>query len=135
MLKPPATGGPAQLRAMLDTIPPALAADILGTTDRTRRRWFSGEVSIPRAVWVTAWVFSAWGDSAIRSHYGYSDALAHLMSTPLVLGGSGEVGRVQWRHPLPPANDRTIGQVPRCAPFLRVVDVPAGPRPAPPPRD
>ena len=78
MLKMPAIGGPDHLRLLLDDVPRSRHAELLGVTDRTLRRWLAPGGRPPAAALQALFWHTRWGDSVIRSEYGFSEQLGAL---------------------------------------------------------
>lgn len=109
MLRLPALGGQAQLQLLVDDLSRGLALQILGVSDRTLRRWLSGDSEIPAMAWPALFWFSRWGDSEICCQYQYETVtLRHLAAS--------RAGDLVKLAVLPAANDQR--------PALRLVERP-----------
>lgn len=69
MLKMPNIGGPDGLRLLLDDVPRFRHGELLGVSDRTLRRWLSGDSDIPVSAFQALFWHTRWGDSVIQSEY------------------------------------------------------------------
>lgn len=71
MLRMPTMGGAEALRLLLDDVPAARHAEILGVSQRTIRRWLAPNGKPPRAALQALFWHTRWGDSQIRSDYQF----------------------------------------------------------------
>ena len=123
MIRMPDLGGPEQFRLFLAEIPRRQALQLLDVDARTLRRWCAEDGRPPRAALHALFWHTRWGDSLIRSFYGFeaanrlhlAPALAALhgvraCNEPMDERGSERVG---WRRLLNPrgsvGNDRLTG--------------------------
>ena len=64
-------GGADQLRLFLGDLRPGQALEILGISERTLRRYLSGQVEIPQSVFQALYWHTRWGSSEIESRSGF----------------------------------------------------------------
>lgn len=98
MLRLPTLGGQAQLQLFVDDLSRDLTLQILGVSERTLRRWLSGDSEIPAMAWPALFWFTRWGESEICCQYDYENlTLRHLVAA--------RAGDLVQLAVLPAAND------------------------------
>ena len=74
MIRMPPMGGPDQFHALLCEVPRFRHSELLGVGGRTLRRWCAPGGRPPVSAFQALFWHTRWGDSVIRSEYGFEAA-------------------------------------------------------------
>lgn len=107
MLKMPNIGGAEVFSMLLDDIPRTRWHELLGVSDRTIRRWRTGDCPVPRAAVQAVFWHTRWGDSVIQSEYGFE------LRTLRGLAGCSTGATLRRVRGLAAANSGGLAAVPR----------------------